>query len=55
MLTGSVALVILGSAAKVGGGRGLLGGRHGEEYRGGCLAKVVVVDDDGDDDDRADR
>jgi hypothetical protein len=48
VLTGSVALVVLGSAAKVGGGRRLLRGRHGG---GGCQG-VVVVDGD---DDSADR
>ena len=41
MLPGCVAFVVLGSAAKVGGG-----GRHGERGSGGCQGVVVVMDDD---------
>jgi hypothetical protein len=48
VLTGSVAFVVLGCAAEVGGGRRLFGGRHGG---GGCQG-VVVIDGD---DDSADR
>jgi hypothetical protein len=52
VLTGSVAFVVLGVAAKVGGGGGLVGRGHGEEGSGeegsGGLQGVGVVRDDDD-------
>jgi hypothetical protein len=46
VLTGSVAFVVLGVAAKVGGGGGLVGRGHGEEGSGGLQGVGVVRDDD---------
>jgi hypothetical protein len=46
VLTGSVAFVVLGVAAKVGGGGRLVGRGHGEEGSGGRQGVGVVWDDD---------
>lgn len=48
MLTGSVAFVVLGVAAEVGGRGRLVRGRHGEENSGGRQGVGIVVWDDDD-------